>query len=61
MAFDDACHVCIGFELDIKFVANLVELAVWGKVFVQKVEELLADNCLNFHLVWEIKPGNVLI
>ena len=59
MAFDDACHVrhATVTELDIRFVANLMELAVPGKVLV-KIEEFFADICFNFHVVWEIEPGN---
>ena len=31
-----------------------MELAVWGKVFVDKIE-LFADICFNFHVAWGIE------
>ena len=61
VAFDDAYHVrhaCVT-ELDIKFVANLLESAVRGKVFANKIEKLFANIRFNFHDVWGIKPGDV--
>ena len=61
MAFDDAYHVrhATVTEFDNEFVANLVESDVWGKVFVNKIEELFADICFNFNVVWRIEPGDV--
>ena len=60
-AFDDACHVrhATVTELDVKFVANLVESVVRGKVFVNNIEGLFADIRFNFHVVREIEPGDV--
>ena len=54
MAFYDACHVGQAnvTKLDIKFVANFVELAVWGKVFVEEVKEIFSD--IRFHLFGEV-------
>ena len=46
-------------ELDIEFVAILVEPVVRWKVFVNKAEELFADIRFNFRVVRGIEPGNV--
>ena len=61
MAFDDACHVrhVAVAEFDVKFVANFVEAVVWGEVLVGEIEELFANICFDFHVVWRIEPGDV--
>ena len=61
MAFDDACHVrqATVTEFDVKFVSNLVEAVVRGKVLVDGLEGLFADICFNFHVVWRIEPDDV--
>ena len=59
MAFDDACHVRHAAVFDVKFVANPVEAVVREEVLVDEIEELLANICFNFHVVWSIEPGDV--
>ena len=61
MAFDNACHVrhAAVTKLDVKFVANLVEAVVRGEVLVDEIEELFANICFNFHVVWRIEAGDV--
>ena len=55
MAYDDACHVrhAAVTEVDVEFVANLVEPVVWEKMLVDKMVELFADICFCFHVVRE--------
>ena len=61
MAFDDACHFrhAAVAKYDVKFVANFVEAVVWGGVLVDEIEELFANICFDFNVVWGIKPGDV--
>ncbi len=61
MAFDDACHVrhAAVAEFDVKFVANFVEAVVCGEVLIDEIEELFANICFDFNVVWGIEPGDV--
>ena len=63
MAFDDACHVrhATVAEFDVKFVANFVESVVWREVLVDEIEELFANICFDFNVVWGIGPGDVFL
>ena len=36
-----------------------METVVRGKVLDNEIEELFADICFNFRVVWGIKPGDV--
>ena len=36
-----------------------MEAVVWGEVLVDKIEELFANICFNFHVLRRIEPGDV--
>ena len=61
MAFDDACRVrhATVTEFEVKFVVKLVEATVRREVLVDEIEELFANICFNFHVIWGIEPGDV--
>ena len=56
MAFDDACHArhATVTKFSLKFVADLVEVIVRGKVLVNQIEEPFANFVLTSMLCREL-------